>query len=266
MCGRYTLSNPSALQLRFGLVEFADLRLPARMPRYNIAPSEPVPVVVETPRGRVLREAVWGFRPPWAGAGGPAPINARAETVASNGLFRRALRRHRCLVVADGFYEWRALPGERRRQPYYLRLRGGGPFAFAGICTGDPELGGTPGTVAILTTAPNELVAVLHDRMPAILAFEDEAPWLDRGLTDPADVLPLVRSYPTAAMEAYPVGPLVSWHGNDGPELIRPLGRPEGVPTPPEPWRGAAEARWDGPGAVMRAAPICPSVRSGART
>lgn len=223
MCGRYTLSNPSALQLRFNLTEFADLRLPPQLPRYNIAPSQPVPVVVETPRGRELRETVWGFRPAWM-ARGPAPINARAETVATNGLFRRALRRGRCLVVADGFYEWRALPGEPRRQPYHLRLRGGGLFAVAGICTGDPALGEEPGTVALLTTRPNELVGVLHDRMPAILAPEDEARWLDRELTDPFDLLPLVRSYPTAAMEAYPVAPLVSWHGNDGPELIRPLG------------------------------------------
>jgi len=229
MCGRYTLSNPSALQLRFDLVEFADVRLPPLVPRYNIALSQPVPVVVETERGRELRQALWGFRPLWADARGPALINARAETVATNGLFRRALRLQRCLVVSDGFFEWRALPGEPRRQPYYLRLRGGGLFAVAGICTGDPTVGEEPGTVALVTTAPNELVGVLHDRMPAILAPEDEARWLDRELTDPFDLLPLVRPYPTAAMEAYPVGPLVSWHGNDGPELVRPLGVPAGA-------------------------------------
>ena len=105
MFGRYTLGDPSALQLRFGLVEFADLRLPPLMPRYNVAPGQPVPVVIETPRGHELRDAVWGFNPAWAGASRPAPINARVETVASNGLFRRAFRRKRCLVVADGFYE-----------------------------------------------------------------------------------------------------------------------------------------------------------------
>jgi putative SOS response-associated peptidase YedK len=235
MCGRYTLSNPSPLQLRFKLTEFADVRLPPMLPRYNIAPSQSVPVVVETPRGRGLRQAVWGFRPAWAAASGPTPINARAETVASNGLFRGALRRRRCLVVADGFYEWRALPGESRRQPYYLRLRGGGLFAVAGICSGDAGSGEEPDTVALLTTAPNELVAVLHGRMPAILAPDDEARWLDPELTDPAGLLPLLRPYPTAAMEAYPVGRLVSWTGNDGAELVRPLGlatgdRSEGRP------------------------------------
>src|SRR6266545_277612 len=116
MCGRYTLTATEGLQLRFDLVEGSETRL---RPRFNVAPSQGVPVVVETGRGRALRAVRWGFRPTWVrdDARRPPPINARAETVATNGLFRDALAKRRCLVVADGFYEWRADPGAPTKRP-----------------------------------------------------------------------------------------------------------------------------------------------------
>jgi putative SOS response-associated peptidase YedK len=223
MCGRYTETAAfEELARRFGIeVEEADNE--ELISRYNVSPSQTVPVIVAGQGRRRLLRARWGLRPYWARDGKLSPINARAETVATSAMFRDALEHARCLIPADGFYEWQAVAGQKRKRPWYLRLRGGGLFAFAGLYTAPLPDAGVPATCTIITTKPNELAARLHDRMPVILDPEDEARWLDRQLVEAKDLLPLLRSYPAARMEAYPVSTLVSSPGNDGAALIEPV-------------------------------------------
>jgi putative SOS response-associated peptidase YedK len=167
----------------------------------------------------------WGLIPSWADdpAIGARMINARAETVAMKPAFRSAFRQRRCLVIADGFYEWRKLP--RRKQPHYIRLRDRKPFAFAGLWerwTGSDRVGDAASVLSctIITTAPNELIAPLHNRMPVILRSKDYGTWLDPDTTQ-CDVLePLLCPYPPDEMEAYPVSTHVNNPSNDTPECI----------------------------------------------
>ena len=225
MCGRYTLTNAAQLALRFSVPETAELaELAEAAPRYNIAPTQAVPTIRTAEQGdRVLQMMRWGFQPGWlAERAGPSPINARAETLLERPLFRGAVARRRCLIPADGFYEWQALPGSRTKQPIYAALRDGGLFAFAGLYADGQN--GSPPSCAIITTAPNALMTPVHNRMPAILSPADEAAWLDPELTEPAALLTLLRPYPAERMRLYPVGPLVSSARNEGPALIAPLG------------------------------------------
>src|SRR5438105_4104407 len=217
MCGRYTLTDPAQLPLRFDVVVAEDTALP----RYNIAPSQPVPVVVETPEGRALQQMRWGFQPAWASPDPkrPAPINARAETLLERPLFRGSVARRRCLIVADGFYEWQDV-GQRAKQPVYIRLRDGGLFAFAGLYADGGE---GPATCAIITTAPNEVIRPIHNRMPAILDPTVESIWTDPQLTDPPAVLSCLRPFPAEQLITFPVSRLVSDRRNEGPRLIEPL-------------------------------------------
>src|SRR5581483_5461911 len=137
MCGRYSANATAAqLAIRFGVDEFAEVRLPPTLPRYNVAPTQVAPIVVQTRKGRLLPGATWGFRPAWlTGAGRPPPINARSETAATSGLFRDSLARWRCLVPASGFFEWQAIPGAKSKLPHHIRLRDEPIIAFAGIFT-----------------------------------------------------------------------------------------------------------------------------------
>ena len=152
-----------------------------------------------------------------------APINAKAETAATSRMFQGALKRARCLVPATGFYEWKAVPGQKRKQPWYLRLRGGGLFGFAGLYTPAGPQGDQPATCAIITTTANPLVALIHGRMPVILAPEAEGLWLDEGLDDPARLLPVLRPLAASLMEAWPVSTRVSSPASEGPALAEPL-------------------------------------------
>jgi putative SOS response-associated peptidase YedK len=206
----------------FGITEFVQLRLPPAMPRFNVAPTSVMPVVVEMQdQGRVLTSAKWGFQPAWMAPGkAPPPINARAASVATNGLFKRALSQQRCIVPATGFWEWMAVPGEKRKAPRHIRLRDGEPFGFGGIYTPPTDEG--PGTYAIVTTRPNEVVAPIHNRMPVILGREWEALWLDPDTTGPERVLPLLEPYPGERMEAYRVGYDVGTSANDREDLLTP--------------------------------------------
>ena len=224
MCGRYTQTSAfDELALRFGItVEDTDLEDLA--PRYNVAPSQLVPIVVAHNGGLRLVMAKWGFHPAWMKTSKLAPINAKAETVATSGMFQDAVKHHRCLVPADGFYEWRAVPGQRRKQPYYLRLKDGSVFAFAGLYTPAAAQAAGPATCTIITTTPNDLVAAIHNRMPAILERADEARWADARATDLATVLPCLKPLPSALMEGYPVSTLVSSPGNEGESLVQPFG------------------------------------------
>jgi putative SOS response-associated peptidase YedK len=228
MCGRYALAQSEAMQLRLGvdldgLDEWSETRVPPPTePRFNIAPAQIIPVVVERPERRVLVPMRWGFKPKWLkGPKRPAPINARAETLLERPMFRTAVPRHRCLVPATGYYEWQAVPGEKRKRPWFYRLRDGALFCFAGLYA-ESEDGPS---CAIITTRANELAARVHERMPVILTPEDEALWLDPEVTDPAAVLGCLGPYRDELMTAYPVSTLVSSVGNQGPELIRPIER-----------------------------------------
>ena len=224
MCGRYTQTSAfDELALRFGItVEDTDLE--DLTPRYNVAPSQLVPIVVSHDGGRRLVMATWGFHPVWMKTSKLAPINAKAETVATSGMFQDAVKHHRCLVPADGFYEWKAVPGQKRKQPYYLRLKGGGVFAFAGLYTpAAAAQAAAPATCTIITTTPNDLVAAIHNRMPAILERDDEARWADARVTELATVLPCLKPLPSALMEGYPVSTLVSSPGNEGESLVQPV-------------------------------------------
>ncbi len=219
MCGRFTRSSPpQAIAEELGVA--VDPALAAR-PRFNVCPSEDVLVVAPGADGLTLGTMRWGLVPWFARdpKAGPRAINARAETLGTNRTFREPFERRRCLVVADGFYEWRAVGGAR--QPYYVRLRSRRPFAFAGIWDRwTPKDGAPLLSCAIVTCAPNALMAPIHDRMPVIVPAASRALWLarDAGAGDLGTVL---RPYPEEEMEAYPVSKLVNAPRNDEPECIR---------------------------------------------
>jgi putative SOS response-associated peptidase YedK len=223
MCGRYTSTAAfDELALRFGITveSGTNEELTAR---FNVAPTQAVPIITASEKGRKLVMAKWGFRPAWVKDDNKlAPINARAETAALNGLFSAAVRDGRCLVPATGFYEWKPVPRQKRKQPFHVRLKGGGLFAFAGLWT-PPVAADMPPTCTIITTDANELLAPIHPRMPVILDPDDEALWLDPGCVAPIKVLPSLRPFPSERMEAIPVSSLVSSPDNEGPELIAPV-------------------------------------------
>ena len=220
MCGRFTQTAAfDVLAERFGITveSGTNEELTAR---YNVAPTDQVPIVVASNGGRRLVRAKWGFRAAWMMDSKLAPINARAENIALNRMFQAAVRDSRCLVPATGFYEWKALPGQKRKQPFYIRLKSGQPFGFAALWT-PPHL--APPTCTIITTTANELLAPIHGRMPVILDPEDEALWLDPSVIAPVKVLPCLRPIPADRLEVYPVSTLVSSPGNDGAELVAPV-------------------------------------------
>jgi putative SOS response-associated peptidase YedK len=197
------------------------LSLPAR---YNVAPSMALVACRENSLGnRELVTLAWGFVPRWADRRrGPRPINARAETLFSKPLFRDAARLRRCLVPAEGFYEWRQ-EGEVK-QPYFVRLKNDEPLALAAIWDTHVQEGEDAGSVAIVVTEPNTLVAPLHDRMPVIVAPQDYALWLDGKVHDPARLEALLRPYAADEMEAVPVSREINKAGAEGPWLLTPIG------------------------------------------
>jgi putative SOS response-associated peptidase YedK len=226
MCGRFTLSDPDAdLAVQFNLPEIPDLK-----PRYNIAPTQPVAAVRVAADG-ANREMVmlhWGLVPFWAKdpAIGSRMINARSETVAEKPAFRAAFRRRRCLVVADGFYEWQKQNGGK--QPYYIRMRAAQPFAFAGLWEhweGDTD---SIESCTLLTTEPNELVRPLHNRMPVIVRPDDYALWLDPDVQALERLQSLLGPYSSDEMDAYPVSRWVNRPHNDDPQCIEPLPQQQG--------------------------------------
>lgn len=246
MCGRYTLASvePWDLRGRFPVSEQVEIRR-----RYNIAPTDPVLAVTTdregAPRGELLR---WGLVPFWADspATGAKMINARAETVAERPAFRTAFESMRCLIVADGFYEWRTGP-TGAKEAFHFTRGDGAPFAFAGLWSiwrpkdhGQGQAGGPEDaeaippelrSCAIVTTRANQAVAPLHDRMPVILPSEAEEVWLDPGAPSPL-LLSLLTPLPDEETVIRPVGPAVNDVRYDGPECL--------APPPPPPVRQAA--------------------------
>ena len=222
MCGRYTLSSPTDL-----LADLLELgSVPELAPRYNIAPTQEAAVVRFNAESgvRSLELLRWGLIPFWSKDPGIGSrmINARAETVAEKPSFRTSFKRKRCLVVADGFYEWQATGGPK--QPFYFRFEGGGPFTLAGLWDRWEKGEGEPiESFTILTTEPNEVVAPVHQRMPVILDRGGMASWLDPGIEEADRLTPLLGPFPAAGMEGYPVSTYVNSPGNDTPRCIEPL-------------------------------------------
>jgi putative SOS response-associated peptidase YedK len=223
MCGRYMLTSPVEALRQLFMFE----QRPNLMARYNIAPTQEVPVVRltrdgGTDGGRELIMARWGLVPFWADdlSIGNRLINARCETVHSARAFREAYGRRRCLVPADGFFEWQKQG--KARQPYLIRRKDGAPFAFAGLWERWRQPGATDDLVVrsctIITCPANELVAPLHDRMPVILPPEAYARWLDPG----TDGRSLLRPCPPTWLESSPVNPRINSPKHDDPACIQP--------------------------------------------
>jgi putative SOS response-associated peptidase YedK len=227
MCGRYTLtSSGEDLALAFELPE-----LPFLPPRYNMAPTQQAAVVRVTEPGgpRHLDLLKWGLIPYWAKEAsiGNRMINARAESVAEKPAYRFSFKKKRCLVAADGFYEWKK--EGKAKQPFLIRRRDGKPFAFAGLWSTwkDAEHGGQPvETFTILTTSPNELMSPIHDRMPVILDRENFALWLDPGMEDAEKLQPLLVAHSVDDFEAFAVSRAVNSPANDFAGCIEPLVAP----------------------------------------
>jgi putative SOS response-associated peptidase YedK len=230
MCGRYTVTDPAACLAEWSLIE----RHPVLEPRYNVAPSDPVPIVRlvapdTSPQVDLLR---WGLIPWWgeklrARAAVPTGfIMARAESVASKSPFAAAFRERRCLFVADGFYEWRTFG--KRRLPYYVQRQAGRPFTIAGIW--EPGKEGGPDTCALITRSALFPIDALHDRMPAVIEKADRAAWLDPKESDVEKLRGLLtRATPDFA--CFPVSPRVNATANDDPSCVVPV--PE-APLPAE--------------------------------
>lgn len=221
MCGRFTLTAvPHRLQVRFGLAAAPE----GVAPRYNIAPSQTV-LVIPNRTPRLARPARWGLIPHWAkdAAIGHRMINARGETVASRAAFRDALERRRCLIPADGFYEWKR-EGTRRRTPFYLRAHDGQPFALAGLWdVWRPPAGAAVASCTIITTQANDVVAAIHDRMPVILPPAAFDAWLAPAPQPVAVLQAWLAPCPPAWLEAAAVSDLVNSPDNDDPACIVPV-------------------------------------------
>lgn len=200
MCGRFFLSRSGAEVLQ----HFALAEEPVLAPRYNIAPTQMVPLVRQDAGTgeRSLAACRWAFDPGFDGRT-PRPINARAETLATQPLFRAAFAAQRGLVPADGFYEWQHRG--RSSRPFAVRVREGALFAMAALWTRRHAADGAEDSLAIVTTTPNERIAAIHDRMPVILAPADYAAWLDPAQRDPAALLSLLRPCPAEWIDLYPV-------------------------------------------------------------
>jgi len=221
MCGRYTITiNADTVRQDLGLAEMpADYQ-----PRYNVAPTQPVAVVADADE-RKAEWMRWGLIPYWAKDPtiGSRLINARSETIHEKPAFKNAFAKRRCLVLADGFYEWQKGAGPKgRSQPYFFRRKDGSPFAFAGLWEfwRSPE-GEEVRSCTIITCDANELVKPVHDRMPAMLSGDDLWQWLKQDR--PGDLLGMLKPYPVDQMECYPVSAMVNRPEVETPELVRPV-------------------------------------------
>ncbi len=221
MCGRFTLTlDPADVKDEFGNIKFPE-KFAAR---YNIAPTQPVLAVPND--GREAADFfVWGLIPSWAKdpAIGSRLINARSETLSEKPAFRGGFKYKRCLILADGFFEWKSQPGTKTKVPHFIRLKDHKPFAFAGLWDEwhAPD-GSTVRSCTIITTSPNKLMAGIHNRMPVILKSADYAEWLDAAPRTADSLNHLLAPYPAELMEAFPVSTLVNSPANDRAECVLP--------------------------------------------
>jgi putative SOS response-associated peptidase YedK len=240
MCGRYLIiTTPEAMRAFFRYLE-----QPNFPPRYNVAPTQPIPIVRTHEEARQFALVRWGLIPTWVKdpRGFSLVINARSDSVLDKPAFRAAMRRRRCLVPADGFYEWK-VEGDRRR-PFAIRPKAGGPIAFAGlwevwIGPNGEELE----TAAIVTTQANRALRPLHDRMPVVLAPEAYEMWLDCRKVDAELASALLTPAPDNFFDAYEVSPAVNRTTNDSPDVLVPASQ---LPSPePEPPAAKAKPKRD---------------------
>jgi putative SOS response-associated peptidase YedK len=223
MCGRYRLSRRKQLvEEYFDTADWQD----DWSPRHNIAPTQPVPVIRQNPKEpiRQLSLMKWGLIPAWSKdtSGAAHMINARSETAATKPAFREALKSCRCLIPADGFYEWSR--DGKTKQPFCFEVDDGELFAFAGLWDGWRDASGNwMKTCSILTTTPNAVTSAIHDRMPVILDPDNYDLWLDPGMTDPNVVSELPKPYDARLMQCFPVSTRINHVGNDDEECLRPV-------------------------------------------
>jgi putative SOS response-associated peptidase YedK len=234
MCGRFTQQRPtSELATIFNAEDLADD--PGQ--RFNVAPTTEASVVVQKEDRRAIVRYRWGLVPSWSKdpRDGAKAFNARAETLATSGLFRDPFRKRRCLVPVDGFYEWRR--DGSARMPTWIHDPSGAPLALAGLWTGrqDPESGLWQRTFTIITTRPNAFMAGIHDRMPVIVRPDDWARWLDPNPAEPGELRALLEPVEELPLEARTVVALVNNVRNDGPDLLLPAGSTALTSAPPKP-------------------------------
>ncbi len=229
MCGRYAITlPPEAVRAFFDFVE-----QPNFPPRYNIAPTQPIPIVhareFTQGRERHFRLVRWGFLPGFVKdvKDFPLIINARAETLAQKPSFRNALKRRRCLVIADGFYEWRKASDKGPKQPFLIRRVNGEPMGFAGLYeTYIDKSGSELDTAAIVTTHANAMMSTIHDRMPAIIPRDLFSQWLDCDHVETGDAVEMLSPAAEVALELIPIGTGVNRVANDDPSVQEPMGPP----------------------------------------
>ncbi len=219
MCGRYTLKTPIDVLARYFEAEDHPSSL---APSYNIAPTQEVAAVIEEDEKRKLEVFRWGLIPSWAKdpAIGNKMINARAETVSEKPSFRSAFKKRRCLIVADGFYEWQKT--DNGKQPYHFRMKDGSLFAFAGLWESWDKEGEEIRSCSIITTEANDLMDEIHHRMPVILPPENYSVWLDQGFDEKEALSDLLKPYPSEEMEVYPVSRRVNKPANNEPSVVEP--------------------------------------------
>ena len=221
MCGRFTLTvDPAELQDTFTNYDF-----PAQFaPRFNIAPAQPVLAIPNNGQNRA-DFFIWGLIPSWAKdpSIGNRLINARGETLAEKPSFRGSYKYKRCLVLADGFYEWKSQPGTKVKVPHFIHMKDRKPFALAGLWDEwhSPD-GSQIRSCTIVTTEPNDLMAAIHNRMPVILPTDAYAQWIDPAVRTPESLGALIKPYPAEKMAAYPVSTLVNSPKNDRAECVVP--------------------------------------------
>ena len=233
MCGRFTFSKMEDFlgEMQLEIAEFNEHHF---TPRYNIAPTQEVAVVANTlpdtgqdPEVKQIEFFHWGLIPSWAKDPkiGNQMINARSETLSEKPSFRNAYKRRRCLVLADGYYEWQKIPGEKTKQPVYIRLKSQKPFAFAGLWEVWKEKGMDEPlrSCTIITCPPNTVLAEIHHRMPVILPAEVYETWLAPDEQSSETLQPLLVPYADEEMEAYPVSRFVNRPANNSPECIAPV-------------------------------------------
>lgn len=222
MCGRFALyTDPIALAKKFQTENLLELQ-----PSYNVAPSQAIPIIRNEQGHRLFSLAKWGLIPSWAKdiKIGYNTINARADTVAEKPSFRSAFQHRRCLIPADGYFEWQEIANSKIKQPWYISLKNQEPMALAGLWE---HWQGSDGTeiesCTIIVTADNELMQPIHDRMPVILPPETWATWLDVANTNKEGSQSLLNQYPADSMTAWPVGTVVNSPRHNGKECIQPM-------------------------------------------
>lgn len=221
MCGRFARVSPPEVfsemfHARLGKLEVG--------PRYNISPANDVLACRQLPAGRELTLLHWGLIPAWADDRkiGYRTVNARAETVAAKPSYRSAFKHRRCLIAADGFYEWK--PDKVKKQPYYIRMKAGRPFALAGLWEHwEPQGDESIDSCTIIVTAANSLIGKIHDRMPVILSPNDYDQWLDPNERDTDKLMPLLKPFSESKMETFPVSLMIYDPKHQGAELVNPL-------------------------------------------